>query len=707
MKCDRCASGWCVWLAHHLSVCVSVASPIDQGFERTRVQEPPETATQTGHGACSPPVDPHKVRLRQQVRHKVRLNTCWGCPKSASRKTTTRNSSVAVGWGLHGVDKGATLKVNTWRIRSSCTRPRRLPPCAASCTPCFGPSRTSTKRRCCTRTVTNWLWIDRTSLPSLSDFETARELKLGETVARHTLYPRPEVPKTFLKKHCIFRPETPKIDPRHSETLSVHVTSSVFSLTPLWWCCPTLTNVHFTIHCVALFPSIARTWSEQQKWDPSSWKPLVRTWMWCRVLTCSSAADSRFSRMCPFFIFRLPWTLLRLWYRVNLNDAALRLRERLLAATTTLLRNPCISARRRRWLRVQWRSLMGGYPCASSHRKKTDAGGDRRTQTGTVWHRRRQTEVLLFAVTTSLLLLHSGCSERQHVFFCFIFSKWFSVSPVRCECFRPAMMEIFLLPDVSDEEPSPAGLLLNVLDGEPSPPGRASSPTSSSLSLPEGFLALRDSRHLSTCSSRRRIKIVQKFALSPLRRTAWRWCSCGTTSWRPGRPLLKIAVAKWSELEKLLQPQVLSVPRAGLPWNSHGAVLDRTMLLLGWVLCCCRRPLQCHALLWLANRSRCCSALLPMSPRLSCVRQCGVPRAWHSVSSVMQSGRRPIVTALLANASRAGKCPCRARWGCVRLDNRCETAIAFPLGWCCLPPPPWCGAALPLGSTCFEINEIM
>ncbi len=43
---------------------------------------------------------------------------------------------------------------------------------------------------------------------------------------------------------------------------------------------------------------------------------------------------------------------------LHLNDAALRLRERLLAATTTLLRNPCISARGRRHLRVQWRAFL-------------------------------------------------------------------------------------------------------------------------------------------------------------------------------------------------------------------------------------------------------------------------------------------------------------------------------------------------------------
>ena len=58
----------------------------------------------------------------------------------------------------------------------------------------------------------------------------------------------------------------PKTDPRHSgntKTLTVHVTSSVFSLTPLWWCRRILTNVHLQ-SMVSTVPSIARTWSEQQ-----------------------------------------------------------------------------------------------------------------------------------------------------------------------------------------------------------------------------------------------------------------------------------------------------------------------------------------------------------------------------------------------------------------------------------------------------------
>ena len=43
---------------------------------------------------------------------------------------------------------------------------------------------------------------------------------------------------------------------------------------------------------------------------------------------------------------------------LHLNSAVLRLRDRLPAATTTLLRNPCISARWRRRLRVEWRAFL-------------------------------------------------------------------------------------------------------------------------------------------------------------------------------------------------------------------------------------------------------------------------------------------------------------------------------------------------------------
>ena len=56
--------------------------------------------------------------------------------------------------------------------------------------------------------LSNWLWIDRSSLPSLYDFETATEQEPRKTVPRHA--PRPEVPKNNLKKHTDFQIRHPR-----------------------------------------------------------------------------------------------------------------------------------------------------------------------------------------------------------------------------------------------------------------------------------------------------------------------------------------------------------------------------------------------------------------------------------------------------------------------------------------------------------------
>ena len=112
---------------------------------------------------------------------------------------------------------------------------------------------------------------------------------------------------------------------------------------------------------------------KNKRWDPSSWKRE-------RGCGAETAID-----VAPIVISSDEEDGDRL---LHLNDAALRLPERLLAATTTLMRNPCISHGSGR-----------GHPCRLNSTVKrrrfakrqtpADTDGNRQAQTDTDGHKQR------------------------------------------------------------------------------------------------------------------------------------------------------------------------------------------------------------------------------------------------------------------------------------------------------------------------------